>query len=501
MILFLLCFMISAPILGMGISCIGYLSSNLRARLAAYAIGLGLTSSLILLGLGDLSSVFFFHDWIKLNSLNLLLSSLILFVSFIVHRFSLRYMDGDRLYRSFFFLLSSITLSALLMVLADHLFLFWLSWSVSNAILIFLMVHKRQWSASRNSGWITFLTLFPGCICLGAAFFILGSVSSTTSIQTVLQQAPHSSTQTLVALALIVIAAMTQSALFPFHRWLLSSLNSPTPVSGLMHAGIVNGGGILIVKFSSLIATCDILLSVIFLMGACSAFLGTFWKLMNHDIKKMLACSTMAQMGFMMMQCALGLFASAIAHICWHGLFKAYLFLNSGSVLLQKKSHEYSTHTSPLVLFCSFIGGMSAMYIFSMVTEKSFSLHDTTLFILFFAWIGGAELMLSWIRVQRGFLGLLVGFVLASLFGLVYGGSVYLIEFLSPALSHLFAIQLSFTQLSVMGLFGLFWVLFNLGTHRKFLNSKFGMWIYMHLFNASQPSVKTITALRDDYRY
>lgn len=502
MILFFLCLMFACPVIALILNCILVARTPLAARCAGYFIGVGFLTGIGLLAYLSISQHPAVYLLIGLNTLSLLLCSLILLVSFVVHRFSLRYMHGDRLYRRFFLLLSALTLSALTMVLADNLFLFWTAWSFSNLILVLLMIHKKDWVASKNSGVLAFYTLASGSVCLLIAFIILSLSYSTNSIQSLTQQ-PHFEhlSALYLALSFILIAALTQSGLFPFHRWLISSLNSPTPVSALMHAGLVNGGGILLVKIAPLMILHQGLLTVLFLLGAVSALLGTLWKLMRHDVKKMLACSTMAQMGFMMMQCGVGLFAAAIAHLCWHGLFKAYLFLSSGSAVAQKKSEMTSSKTSPILLITSFIGGVAAMSSFAWVANKPITLVDASTFVLFFTFIAGAQLMISWIRSHQTGLSWVSGLLLASFSGLMYGLSIHLIEWLLPVLSTLQAPKLSTLHWIMMSLFGVFWVGFNLGVNKKIEQSRIGCWFYMNLFNASQPSAKTMTALRSDYNY
>jgi len=385
------------------------------------------------------------------------------------------------------------------MVLADNLFLFWGGWSLSNVVLVLLMVHKKEWRAAKNSGLLAFYTLATGSLCLLIAFILLSVTYSTNSIST-LTQLPNPDHLSLLAfsMGLIVVGGLAQSGLFPFHRWLISSLNSPTPVSALMHAGLVNGGGILIVKFAPLMMLYPGLLTLLFIVGSVSALLGTVWKLMQHDIKKMLACSTMAQMGFMMMQCGVGLFASAIAHLCWHGLFKAYLFLSSGSAVKQKKSETNSSKASPMMLLTCLSGGVVAMISFAFVTHKSISVYEASSFVLFFAFIAGAQVMLTWIRVHQT---LVSGLVIALLSGFMYGASIQLIQWLIPSISTLQAPQLSIIHWSIMILFGVLWAVFNLGVNKTMEQSKLSCWLYMSLFNSSQPSRKTVTALRNDYTY
>ncbi|KTC83814.1 proton-conducting transporter membrane subunit [Legionella brunensis] len=497
-----LCLMLACPIIALALNSILISRPIIAARLAGYCIGIGFLIGAGLLCYLSLSQNSAVYSLISLNGLSLLLCSLVLLVSFVVHRFSLRYMHGDRLYRRFFLLLSVLTLTALLMVLADNLFLFWGAWSFSNLFLVLLMVHKKEWMASKNSGLLAFYTFVSGSACLLVAFIFLSLGYSTSSIVAVNQLSNSGRLPVLLlSMGLILVAALTQSGLFPFHRWLISSLNSPTPVSALMHAGLVNGGGILLVKFAPLMMLYPELLTLLFIVGGLSALLGTIWKLMQPDIKKMLACSTMAQMGFMMMQCGIGLFAAAIAHLCWHGLFKAYQFLSSGSAVKQKKSETYSLKASPMMLITSLVGGVVAMNSFAFVTNKSISFYEASAFVLFFAFIAGAQLTLTWIRSYQTTLRLVSGLVLASFSGLMYGASIQLIQLLIPNISTLHASQLSLIHWSIMILFGVLWLAFNLGVHKTIGQSKLGCWLYMSLFNSSQPSRKTVTALRTDYNY
>lgn len=499
-VLIFLCLMLACPVTALVFNCLLTFRPIIAARWAGYSVGLGFLIGVGLLSYLSLSQNSTIYWLMNLNTLSLLLCSLVLLVSFVVHRFSLRYMHGDRLYKRFFLLLSILTLTAMLMVFADNLFLFWGAWSFSNLFLVLLMVHKKEWLAAKNSGLLAFYTLSIGSICLLIAFITLSLTYSTNSISTLtnLSNPDHLS---LVSMGLVLIGALAQSGLFPFHRWLISSLNSPTPVSALMHAGLVNGGGILIVKFAPMLMLYPGLLTLLFIAGSISALLGTVWKLMQHDIKKVLACSTMAQMGFMMMQCGVGLFAAAIAHLCWHGLFKAYLFLSSGSAVKQKKSETTSSKVSSTMLLTSLIGGVVAMTSFAVVTNKSISMHEASGFVLFFAFIAGAQLMLTWIRAHQVVLSLVSGLVLALFSGLMYGASIQLIQWLIPSIATLEAPQLSLIHWTIMALFGALWVVFNLEVHKTTGQSKLGCWLYVTLFNSSQPSRKTVTALRNEYNY
>ncbi len=137
-----------------------------------------------------------------------------------------------------------MVVSVSLMVCADHLALLFFAWCTSNLLLVRLMIHKSGWEAARASGRLALNNYLVGAVCMGGAFIIFYLITGQTSIK-VLNHTLVQSNLMLPALALLLIGSMTQSAIWPFHRWLISSLNSPTPVSAIMHAGLVNGGGFL----------------------------------------------------------------------------------------------------------------------------------------------------------------------------------------------------------------------------------------------------------------
>ena len=499
--MYLLITLLACPYLALIVnSLFSYKHPIIAARLASTFIGLGFITSL-----ASLCTLYAHHltvnyQYLSFNTLNVLLCTLIFFVSFVVHRFSIRYMDGDRLYARYFITLSCLTITASLMVLADQLYIFWICWTLSNLFLILLMIHKRAWSAANQAGWLALLTLLPGSVALFVALMILGLNDQASSIQILIQDKDISLSSSL-ALGLIALTALIQSANWPFHRWLISSLNSPTPISAFMHAGLVNGGGILVVKFGPLFAIQPYLLGLLFVTGAISALLGTFYKLIQSDIKRMLACSTMAQMGFMMMQCGLGLFSAAIAHLCWHGLFKAYLFLSSGSAIAQKRDTSKKPYASPLSFLIACIGGFLGMLGFAYMTHKPLLSMQATTFLLVFAFIAGTQLMLTIMHKTIDIKKVLGGLLLATFGGLMYGASIHLIELLIPQLTPYYLPQLNAIHLIMLILFITPWALFNIGFFTTFKESKLWCLIYMKLLNASQPAPQTITSLRTHYHY
>jgi NAD(P)H-quinone oxidoreductase subunit 5 len=148
---------------------------------------------------------------------------------------------------------------------------------------------------------------------------------------------------------LLVIGAITKSAQFPFHTWVPQTMETPTPVSALMHAGIVNAGGYLIIRTSPLLALTPTALSLLAVIGTVTACFGAVVMLTQTSVKKSLAYSTIAQMGFMMLQCGLGAFSAAMLHILAHSLYKAHAFLSSGSVMSQRAAMRGAEKTDSTV--------------------------------------------------------------------------------------------------------------------------------------------------------
>ncbi|MEZ5581447.1 MAG: proton-conducting transporter membrane subunit [Candidatus Competibacteraceae bacterium] len=286
----------------------------------------------------------------RFDALAAVMVVLITFVSAIVHSFARRYMDGDGHFGPFFNKLTSVTLLAVLLVCADHVLLLAAAWLGMGWMLANLMGHVNAWPEARRAASQARISFIGGSLCLAAGLALLGATTGEWTVSGILAElagAETLNTQHFLAALLLIVAAMVQSAQWPFQRWLIGSMNSPTPVSALMHAGIVNAGGFLLARFAPLFTASTELMLLIFAIGALTALLGTAWMLVQTDIKRSLGCSTMGQMGFMVMQCGLGLYTAAIAHLVLHGLFKATLFLSAGSAIQDAPATLAQTAAQP----------------------------------------------------------------------------------------------------------------------------------------------------------
>lgn len=432
------------------------------------------------------------------DALAFIMGGLILFVNLCVASFSCRYLSGDKVQGRFYATQLLLVLSVLAFVTADNLFLFLAAWAVSNLLLVKMMIHKSSWQAAKESGRLAFKTMLLAFISLSIAIAVIFTQTGHVSIQDVLS---HQYNQNILAciLFLILVAACAQSALWPFHKWLLSSLNSPTPVSAIMHAGLINGGGFLLARFAPLYIQQPALMKFALIIGLLTAILGTLWKLVQNDVKRMLACSTMAQMGFMVMQCGLGLFPAAIAHLMWHGFFKSYLFLASGSAAQEKR---YETNKLPHIgqwmyaILCTVMG----TYFFCICSGISIHTNDTRLFLVGMAFIASLQLSLT-ILDKLTLKKILLTALSPTIAGVTYGLSVYSFDRLLPGLSYPQSLDvihyLAFATLAV----GWAVMVFSKGSRFLLDPPRWVLGLYVWLLNAGQPHARTITTHRNHYQY
>jgi len=432
------------------------------------------------------------------DGLALLLIALVSFIGLSIAAYSYRYLRGDRGRPRFFVLLVSLCLSVSVMVSADHFLLLLAAWGLSNLLLVRLMVHEPGWAAARASGRLAGRNFLLGFSSLAAALALLYFGSGQVSVQGV-AGSPPGLTFLAPALALMLLAVLSQSAVWPFHRWLISSLNSPTPVSALMHAGLVNGGGFLMARFAPLYLETSALLAFLFAAGIASALTGTLWKLMQHDVKRMLACSTTAQMGFMLAQCGLGLFPAAVVHLCCHGLFKAYLFLSSGGAA-QERRLDLDYPPQPAALALALVCGLGGSYGFAVASGWSWPPADASLVLVAVAFIGGSQFALTLLR-RRPLAMLPAAIVLTSILGVAYGASVHGIgALLSPEVPAQ-PLALAPWHVIAIALLASAWLAV-LYVQRLSGSARLPRWalqLYVRALNASQPDAATVTAHRNHY--
>jgi NAD(P)H-quinone oxidoreductase subunit 5 len=272
------------------------------------------------------------------DSLSAAMFTLVSFIGAVVLNYSRNYLHGDDRQGSFFKRLCFTISAVLILICAGNLaflIIAWIATSIGlNSLLLFYperpgaqLAAKKKFIASRMGD----LLLILSAVLLWKQF---GTLSLPELFSDAKNLAASNNERALILPSLLlVLSALLKSAQLPFHGWLVEVMETPTPVSALLHAGIINAGGFLILRLADLIAPSETALHILSLIGGLTALFGSIVMLTQTSVKIALAYSTIAQMGFMMLECGLGAFAAAFLHIIAHSLYKAHAFLSSGSVI------------------------------------------------------------------------------------------------------------------------------------------------------------------------
>lgn len=274
---------------------------------------------------------------VSVNPLNLLMLIIVSFVSLLVHVYSKGYMQGDKRISIFYAYLSLFTFAMLGLVLSPNLlqlYIFWELVGLGSFLLIGFYFYKKEAKAAAQKAFIMTrigdIGLFIGMMLL---FWEVGSFEFDAIFQAVDQQAIPLSMITWSSI-LIFIGAIGKSGQFPLHTWLPDAMEGPTPVSALIHAATMVAAGVyLVATMFPLFAASETALLVVAVIGAFTAIFAASIGLVQNDIKRVLAYSTISQLGYMMLALGSAGYVAGVFHLMTHAFFKALLFLAAGSVI------------------------------------------------------------------------------------------------------------------------------------------------------------------------
>ncbi|MBP2281499.1 NADH-quinone oxidoreductase subunit L [Psychrobacter sp. PL19] len=306
---------------------------------------------------------------LSFDGLALTMMGVITGVGFLIHLFAAWYMKGDTGFARFFSYMNLFVASMILLVLGDNLLLLYLGWEGVGICSYLLIGFYYQDRANGRAAIKAFTVTRIGDVFLAFGLFLLFREFGTLNIQEIITRAPeifdvNNPTMILVTM-MLVGGAMGKSAQLPLHTWLADAMAGPTPVSALIHAAtMVTAGVYLIARMHPLfMLTPGILLYWVGGVGALTLVVAGFCALAQTDIKRILAYSTMSQIGYMFLALGVGAWQGAIFHLMTHAFFKALLFLSSGAVILAVH-HEQNIFKMgglrkkiPLVFWCYVVGG------------------------------------------------------------------------------------------------------------------------------------------------
>tara|TARA_R110002051_G_scaffold200586_2_gene267433 strand:- start:4603 stop:6090 length:1488 start_codon:yes stop_codon:yes gene_type:complete len=424
-----------------------------------------------------------------INGFTILIWTTVTFFSAIVSSYANSYLKGFRFHSRFMMLCLGFTLSVMLLVMSNHILLLLFSWLIMGIFMSQLIGIDKTWGEAREASKFTQKYFLTGTFFLSMGLLLLvfkSGVFTVSGLSSAVNELPLYIT--MISALCIIAAAIVQSAIYPFHRWLLSAMTAPTPASALMHAGFVNGAGILLALFATLLFASDTL-TILFIIGGFTAIIAQFTKLLQVNVKQKLACSTIAQMGFMIMQCGLGFFNAAVVHLILHGFYKAYLFLSSGEEIAQTKpEQQVQLKIKPIqAIVVLLFGGLGAV-LFALWTGKGMAM-DSGVFLTLIVAITVGQATYNIVKeqslsvVQKIMVPIVIFVAGIGIYALMYNGVTILMSDM-PMIAQ--PLPLSWVQIIFGIIFLIGFFIMKLGVYRKI------PWLYVKLMNISQPHKKSV---------
>lgn len=429
------------------------------------------------------------HVSIAVNDMTLLLAALVSFVLMIIARFSIQYLDGDRQQARFFRLLGLTGGWFLLVVMAGNMALFTFSIIMTGFTLhrllgfyserprAIMVTHKKSIFSRTADVLLVVATVLIG-LQVGSLEF--SAITAFVAHHEQLPVAMH------VAAWLIVLAAILKSAQFPFHGWLIQVMEAPTPVSALMHAGIVYSGAIIVLRTSNLLAADGYALILLALVGLATLMIASLVMLTQSAIKASLAWSTAAQLGFMLLELGLGLFALALLHLVGHSLYKAHAFLSSGGFadqLRQPKIFQYRS-VSLVAWIATFISSLAIVLAIVTVMGLSFQHEPTLLALVVIIALATAQIVLKVLSYGTG------REILTAIATAIAMSAIYFVlhalfmqgfaEELAPLPSALSPLNYGLIALTILGFLAVAWLQ---GPGRERMAQGAQAALFIHLYN------------------
>ncbi len=270
---------------------------------------------------------------------------LIAFLGWVIGDYSRRYLAGEPGTPRYAVALCATLASVGVVVVSDHLAVIVAAWTASSFSLHHLLTFYRLRRPAIIVAHKKFIASRLADLCLAGACLLLWQHWGTLDVSqlgTLARAAPLPGAA-VAATALIAIGVVLKTAQLPVHGWLIQVMEAPTPVSALLHAGVINLGGYVCIRLATLLGSAPLASAVLVLAGGLTAAIAGLVTMTRVSVKVRLAWSTCAQMGFMLLECGLGLFDLALLHLVAHSLYKAHAFLSSGEALRDARLRELLT--------------------------------------------------------------------------------------------------------------------------------------------------------------
>jgi NADH-quinone oxidoreductase subunit L len=412
-------------------------SRQQRAKIAAYPVGaafLGAIVTLWYVATHEAITIRFYDPaslatlvlpiGFYIDRLSAVMMVLISGVGTIIYTYSIDYMYQEPHERRYLAMLGVAVFVLLCMVSSANLLMLFLFWQVLS-YLLYILIHNHAHAGTLEAAFRTFAILRIGDVAFLTGIVVAYQLFGTLEFPDLFVAAARSTSTVSVwpgielngataVTLLLFVGGMSKSAQFPLHIWMPRYLYAPTPVTALLHAGIINAAGFLINRLAPLFGLSSTTLHVAFVIGTLTAVLGATMMLAQNDIKNMLGFSTIGQMGYMIMECGLGAFSLAVFHLIAHGLFKATVFLNCGNVIGRARLEPHFPHPkheseeesySNLTWVTGFVTTLLIPLLILLLTHGALQIplleSQGTVVFLFFIWVTSSQAILTLTRLRQ----------------------------------------------------------------------------------------------------
>jgi NAD(P)H-quinone oxidoreductase subunit 5 len=313
---------------------------------------------------------------LRIDSLSVMMLAMIALLAFIIIKFSINYLDGDKRQGIFIGRLAATIAAVQLLVLSGNLGILLISWILTSVSLHRLLVFYSDRPGAIVAAKKKFILARLGDACLLVTVILMYYQFGTGDLESIFiavreSQELGNSLLGIEAIAiLLVLTALLKSAQFPIHGWLIEVMETPTPVSALLHAGLLNAGPFLIIRMAFVMEASTSAPIILMIIGGFTALFGSVVYLTQTSVKTALAYSSIAHMGFSLMICGLGVYPAAMLHLVAHSFYKAHSFLSSGSIIdvvRGSKIKSLESFASPLKTVLGILLALSVYISFAMI--------------------------------------------------------------------------------------------------------------------------------------
>jgi NADH-ubiquinone oxidoreductase chain 5 len=338
------------------ISCVCLVISSILITITFYEVCL--SGSPVYLNLGSwIESEFLSIAWeFNFDQLTVSLGIAVLFCSTLIHIYSIYYLPSDPHNQRFFSYLSAFTFGMLVLITGANFLVMFVGWEIIGLVSYLLINFYFTRVQANKAAILAFTMNRQGDMLLSIGFMAIFALFGSLNYSTVFSLAPYMNETALTIIALLLFGgACAKSAQLPLHSWLPGSMEAPTPVSALLHAAtLVTAGIYLLLRCSPILEYSPTALLVITIVGASTAFFAATCGLVANDLKRIIAMSTISQLGYMVMAIGLSQYNVALFHTVNHAFFKALLFLGAGAVIHSFSDQQDVRKMGGLIKFLPF---------------------------------------------------------------------------------------------------------------------------------------------------